>query len=196
MAVITAMVAIGVILGFAVWYGSGSKGREVRQEVESCSSGDSGACSSAAYAYRTGEGVTRDYAESAMLETTACGKGYWLGCARLQQLGDLYKNGEGTPKDEARAAALYGQACDGGDANGCASLGAFYRAAAGGLAKDNGKAEALFQKACSIATARGASTGCDEFRELKATAALDEPDGSSSAAKKQREAAAEKALEQ
>jgi small GTP-binding protein len=90
------------------------------------------------------------------------------------------------------AIPLFDQACnvDGGK-EACVELGNLYRNGVG-VAIDKSRATNLFQKACTM----GDQDGCHQLKELQALDALDAPDTRSDAARKQREKAALKALEQ
>ncbi len=104
-----------------------------------------------------------------------------------QEAKSLYDQGHYTD-----AIPLFDQACSvDGAKEACVELGNLYRDGIG-VAIDKSRATNLFQKACTM----GDQDGCHQLKELQALDALDAPDTTSEAARKQREKAALKALEQ
>ena len=119
-----------------------------------CRGGDFEDCFESAEAYRTGDGVPRDYIRAAEFYELACDGGHAESCRRLRSLGFQYRDGDGVPQDLARAAELYQHACDGADARACSLVGFMY-AEGNGVLLDQSRATELYGRACEGGDASG-----------------------------------------
>ena len=126
---------------------------------QACDGGNSASCNHLGFMYRSGEGVTQDYARAYALFSGACNAGSTGGC---DNLGILYDKGWGVTQDSSRAAAIFLKACDGGGGNACTNLG-ILNLAGRGVVKNPAKGKELLARGCSL----GDSRGCSRLERLK-----------------------------
>ena len=122
------------------------------EEEASCLEGQAAACTVAAHAYMSGEGVAADETHAAELYHRACRGDDAEGCGDLAELREY---GRGGPEDPTEASRLYSLACELGDGLSCTRF-ATLLSEGRGVDQDVTRAVSLFERACG----EGEMSGC------------------------------------
>jgi TPR repeat protein len=117
---------------------------QAKSDAVACENSDILACYRLAQAYRRGEGLAQDHAQSWKLFNKACEGGHMPSC---NQAGYFMDHGMGVDENPKEAFAYYEKACHGGIMEGCNNQGAMYEQGRG-VIRSADEAVPLYRRAC------------------------------------------------
>lgn len=130
-------------LARAIAKAGGASGEAIALMRKAAAAGHAGAMNSVGFAYETGRGATRNFAEALRWYRKSADAG---NSAAMHRLGLAYANGEGLPRDQVEALRWFRKSADAGNVLGMAAVGRAY-ANGIGVVRDGAEAVRWFRKA-------------------------------------------------